>query len=97
MALLDRLMDLDSRFGVPRDADEAFDQSTRFWWVGLAISTAMLVLVLVTLMFGSSAVVGAAIFVPLLAFASGYYYAQRLAYLGKRSPWLDQRSETSTD
>jgi hypothetical protein len=93
VSLRDRLVDIDARVGVPRDADEAFLQNTRYWWVGLALSVVILVLLLIAVAVGWVGVAGVAVFVPFLAFASGYYYAQRLAVLGRRSSLLDRRSD----
>lgn len=99
MGLRRRLIDLDARvLGAPRDPDEAFRQTTRYWWVGVVGSVVLLVAVLVAAAFGWFSAGGAAlVFVPALAFASGYYYAHRLLATGERSRWLDHRTRDADE
>ena len=92
MSLKDRLLDLDSRLGVPRNADEAFEQNVRYWWAGLAISIATILVTTALAVFVGFGVLGVAVVMsPLAAFASGYYYAERMRAAGERSPWFDRR------
>lgn len=93
MSLRDRLVDLDSRLlRVPRNGDEAFHQSVRYWWVGLVGAVLLVVAGSVLSTFVRPSV-GFTLFAPPLAFASGYYYAHRLLARGERSAWLDHRSD----
>lgn len=92
MAWKERFAELDSRLlGVPKDTDEAFQQTTRYWWVGLAVSVALVLVVSLLAIWVSLSFLGAVILSPLLAFASGYYYSERMRAIGVRSRWLDLR------
>jgi uncharacterized protein (DUF58 family) len=80
------LLRLDERAGFARDGGAVWEQSLRTWWLGLVMG---MVWVAVAVVLGrSGGGLGFLALVPLvllLGFHSGFFYAQRLASLGRTS------------
>jgi uncharacterized protein (DUF58 family) len=80
------LLQLDERAGFGRGEDGVWEENLRRWRWGLALGAVWLVVAAVLGRSGSGlGLLAAAPLVLLLAFHSGYFYAQRLASLGRTS------------
>ena len=97
VSLSERMLDLDERFGVPRDAQGVHRQSVRYWWVYLALAEVTFMAGVAMYLWNPLAVVGPMTIVPGLAFAGGFFYAHRLRELGKRSALFDHGPEPSLE
>lgn len=89
MKVSERMLALDERFGIPRDANGIHRRSVRYWSLYLAAAEVAFLAGVALYLWSPMAVLGPMTIVPMLAFAGGFFYAHRLRELGKRSALFD--------